>query len=92
VSLEDEVCAGLLVDAVLRHEPAAELTGIAREALEVGRGYGKAVARLAVDSPWGRHLSRAGRAADLAACLVLDATTLVPVLDPAIDKVVVGSR
>jgi 2-phosphosulfolactate phosphatase len=81
VSLEDKVCGGLLLDALLRHEPGAELTQSAQEALEVGRGYGKAVARLAQDSPWGRHLTLAGRAADLAACLVLDTTTLVPVLD-----------
>jgi 2-phosphosulfolactate phosphatase len=79
VSLEDKVCAGLLIDALQRHEPAAVLTEAARGATEVGRGYGKAVARLAQDSSWGRHLALAGRAADLAACLVLDTTTLVPV-------------
>ena len=90
VSLEDKVCAGLLVDGVLRNEPRAELTAAAREALEVGRGYGKAVARLAQDSSWARHLALAGRGEDVAACLVLDTTTLVPVLH--VDKVVVGSR
>jgi 2-phosphosulfolactate phosphatase len=90
VSLEDKVCAGLLVDGVLRAEPRAQLTEAARAALEVGRGYGKAVARLAQDSAWARHLALAGRGEDVAACLVLDTTTLVPVLD--VDKVVVGSR
>jgi phosphosulfolactate phosphohydrolase-like enzyme len=68
------------------------LTGAARGALEVGRGYGKAVTRLADDSSWGRHLALAGRAADLAACLALDTTTLVPVFVHDIDKVIVGSR
>ena len=92
VSLEDTVCAGLLLDVLLRHEPGAALSAAGREALEVGRGYGKAVARLAQESPWGRHLTAAGRVADLAACLVLDTTTLVPVYAPAIDKVIVGSR
>jgi 2-phosphosulfolactate phosphatase len=90
ISLEDQVCAGLLVDRMLREEPRAETTAAARDALEVGRGYGKAVGRLAEDSPWARHLARAGRGDDVAACLVLDTTTLVPVL--RIDKVVVGSR
>ena len=90
VSLEDQVCAGLLVDGVLRAEPRAELTEAARAALEIGRGYGKAVARLAQDSPWARHLALAGRGEDVTACLVLDTTTLVPVLN--VDKVVVGSR
>jgi 2-phosphosulfolactate phosphatase len=90
VSLEDQVCGGLLVDGLLRDEPRAELTETAREALGVGRGYGKAVARLAQDSPWARHLSLAGRREDVTACLALDTTTLVPVWN--IDKVVVGSR
>jgi 2-phosphosulfolactate phosphatase len=92
LSLEDTVCAGLLVDGLLRNEPGAVVTEAARDALDVGRGYGKAVARLAQDSSWGRHLALAGRAADLAACLVLDTTTLVPVFLPNIDKVIVGSR
>ena len=92
VSLEDEVCAGLLFDALLKHEPGAALSPTAREAFEVGRGYAQGVARLAQDSPWGRHLSVAGRAADLAACLVLDTTTLVPVYTADIDKVIAGSR
>ena len=77
---------------MVRHEPGAVLTQAACDAFEAGRGYGKAVTRLAHDSSWGRHLALAGRAADLAACLVLDTTTLVPVYAPAIDKVIVGSR
>jgi 2-phosphosulfolactate phosphatase len=98
-SLEDTVCAGLLIDALVRHEGTATLTEAARGALEKGRGYGKAVARLAQDSSWGRHLAAAGRAADLAACLQLDTTTLVPVFGADgvvrvgdIDKVIAASR
>jgi 2-phosphosulfolactate phosphatase len=92
VSLEDKVCAGLLVDSLLGHEPAAELTDAARDAVEMAREYRKAPARLAGDSSWGRHLTAAGRAADLAACLVLDTMTLVPVYAADVDKVIVGSR
>ena len=92
VSLEDTVCAGLLIDALVRREPGAALTDTARDALEQGRAYGGAVARLAQDSSWGRRLGAVGRAADLAACLRLDTSTLVPVFDPAIDKVIAGSR
>ena len=92
VSLEDSVCAGLLIDGLLRHEPGAVLSGAARDVLELGRGYGKAVGRLAHDSSWARHLALAGGGADVAACLALDTTTLVPVWLPNIDKVIVGSR
>lgn len=99
VSLEDNVCAGLLVDGLLRHDPVAELTQRAEEAREVGRAYGKAVARLAHDSPWARHLALSGRGDDVAACLALDTTPLVPVLATAVvggaghvDNVIVASR
>jgi 2-phosphosulfolactate phosphatase len=90
VSLEDQACAGLLVDRLMRNEPRAQATEAARQALEVGRRYDKAVARLAHDSSWGRHLALAGRAADVAACLVLDTTTLVPIFATDVDTVIAG--
>ena len=90
VSLEDKVCAGLLIDGLLGHEPGALLTDAARDALDVGRGYGKAVGRLAQDSSWARHLALSGRGADVAACLALDTSAVVPVWN--VDKVIVGSR
>jgi 2-phosphosulfolactate phosphatase len=92
LSLEDQVCAGLLIDWLVGHSPGAALTETAREALEAARGYGTSVERLAADSSWGRNLAAAGRAADLVACLQLDTSTLVPVFDPAIDKVIGASR
>jgi 2-phosphosulfolactate phosphatase len=92
VSLEDQVCAGLLVDVLLEAEPEADVTDAARDARTLALGYRTAVERLADDSSWGRSLAAAGRAADLAACLRLDVSRLVPVFDPAIDKVIAASR
>jgi len=92
ISLEDHACAGLLVDRLQREEPAAELSPTAREALAVGRRYGKDVGRLGEDSSWARHLTSRGRGRDVAACLMLDTTTVVPVYRPNVDNVVIGSR
>jgi 2-phosphosulfolactate phosphatase len=91
-SLEDRVCAGLLVARLLRDDPAAVATPAADEALALARSYGGDVGRLAADSSWARHLARRGRAADVAACLSLDASTLVPLYLPDVDKVVAGPR
>jgi 2-phosphosulfolactate phosphatase len=88
VSLEDHVCAGLLVERALAAEPAASTTPAAAQALALARRYGKEVARLAADSRWARHLAASGRGADVAACLALDTTTLVPVYRAAVDKVI----
>jgi 2-phosphosulfolactate phosphatase len=79
LSLEDQVCAGFLVHALHEAEPDAVLTEAGRDAVAVARGYRGALTRLAQDSPWARHLALAGRAADVAACLCLDTSTLVPV-------------
>ncbi len=92
VSLEDRVCAGLLVGRLTAGDPTAAPTAAARAAREAARAYGKDVARLAQDSPWARHLVARGRGADVAACLALDTTTLVPVFRPDVDKVVAGPR
>jgi 2-phosphosulfolactate phosphatase len=89
-SLEDHVCAGLIVDRLLAGEPTARPSPAAEAAQAEARPYGKDVGRLARDSSWARHLASRGRAADVAACLALDTSTLVPVYRPGVDKVVRG--
>lgn len=92
VSLEDTVCAGLLVERLAASSAAATPTAAAAEARATARGYGGGIARLAVDSPWAQRLARAGHEADVVACLVLDGTRLVPVYLPDVDKIVLAPR
>ena len=91
-SLEDQVCAGLLVDRLSARVSAPVLTEIAAGSVDLARGYEKDIARLAVDSRWAQSLTRAGYAADVGMCLSLDTTTLVPLYLPGVDKVVPGPR
>lgn len=92
LSLEDHVCAGLLAARLAGAEPEARLSPRAREAVRAGAGYAHDVARLAETSPWARHLAQRGRGGDVAACLTLDTTTLVPIYRPDVDKVVSAPR
>lgn len=87
-SLEDHACAGQLVERLVAAEPAARPTPAAEDASAVARPYGKDVGRLARESPWARHLASRGRGADVAACLARDASTVVPVYRPDVDKIV----
>lgn len=87
-SLEDHVCAGLLVDRVLSSEPGARPTRAAEDATALARPYGKDLGRLACDSAWARYLASRGRAADVTACLTLDTAAIVPVYRPDVDNVV----
>jgi 2-phosphosulfolactate phosphatase len=89
-SLEDHVCAGLLVEGVRARAPGASASPAALAAVAEGRRYGREVARLAVDAPWARKLEASGRGADVTACLALDTTSLVPRYLPSVDKVVSG--
>jgi 2-phosphosulfolactate phosphatase len=91
-SVEDETCAGLLVDRVLSVEPGAVAAPAAAEAAGAARPYAKDLARLAQEAPHARHLASHGRGRDVAACLTLDVFTLVPVYRADVDKVVSPHR
>jgi 2-phosphosulfolactate phosphatase len=91
-SLEDYVCAGMLVERLTAAEPTATTTRAAERAADAARPYGKEVGRLGQDSSWARHLASVGRGRDVAACLALDTRTLVPVYARDVDKIVAGRR
>lgn len=78
-SLEDVVCAGLLVARLAAAVPGAALSGGAAAALGLGRHYGPRLDRVATDSRWARTLVRLGREADVACCLRADTSRVVPV-------------
>lgn len=92
LSLEDHVCAGLLVDRLRRSVDGARLTPSAEEAAQAARPYEPDVDRLATDSRWAQSLTNAGHGPDVKACLQLDTTSLVPVYVPDVDKVVLAPR
>ncbi|OGL29183.1 MAG: hypothetical protein A3G44_06355 [Candidatus Rokubacteria bacterium RIFCSPLOWO2_12_FULL_73_47] len=89
-SLEDWVCAGFLVERLARGAPGLAPTPAADAAAAAARRYAGDPSRLAADSPWARRLARVGRGGDVAACLRVDTTTLVPVYLASVDKVVAG--
>ena len=91
-SLEDYICAGMLVERLTAADPAAAPPTEADRAAGAARPYGKDVGRLAQDSSWARHLTSVGRGRDVAACLALDTRALVPEYRRDIDKIVVGRR
>ena len=91
-SLEDETCAGLLVARLTADTPGATVTPAAEAAHALGLRYGKDLGRLGRDAPHARGLEAKGRAADVAFCLTLDSSTVIPVRGADIDKLVSGSQ
>ncbi|MBI1958705.1 MAG: 2-phosphosulfolactate phosphatase, partial [Candidatus Rokubacteria bacterium] len=84
-SLEDAVCAGILVERIVagagRDGRSVEVSDAAVAARRLGAHYAGRLGLLLEDSTWARTLARAGRAADLAACLALSTVDEVPVFD-----------
>ncbi len=78
-SLEDAVCAGLLVARLSDGAPEAILSEGAMAALALGRHYRARLGQIGEDSRWARKLLRLGRAADVASCLRADVSDVVPV-------------
>jgi len=85
-SLEDYVCAGLLVRRVAALSDVA-LSVAASEAASRAQAYGNDVGRLAQDSSAARRLAARGRSGDVGACLALDVSAVVPVYLADVDKV-----
>ena len=79
-SLEDTVCAGLLVAGVAT-DSAASLSDGAEAALGLGRYYADRLSDLEFASRWAKRLNALGHGADVEACLRRDVTRLVPVID-----------
>jgi 2-phosphosulfolactate phosphatase len=81
LSLEDTVCAGLLIERMAPSAPRLELSEAARLALRLAEYYGARFGELRLHSRWARRLAGQGRSADLDACFRLDTTTIVPVFE-----------
>ena len=79
LSLEDVVCAGLLIRHVAARCPALEISDGARVAMAAAADFGSRLERLTEEAAWARRLIDKGHAADVTACLRLDTSTMVPV-------------
>jgi 2-phosphosulfolactate phosphatase len=84
LSLEDAVCAGLLVQRMALRAPGVELSDAAVVALRLAEYYRGRLGEVGRDSRWARRLAQRGRSADIDACLRLDTTVMVPVFEAGI--------
>jgi 2-phosphosulfolactate phosphatase len=79
--LEDAVCAGFVVEGLAADGVRdLRLSDAAVAARRLAGVYAGRLERLVEDAAWARHLHKAGRAADFAACLALSTTDQVPTL------------
>ncbi len=79
-SLEDAVCAGLIV-SIVASSTGADLSDGAAAALGLGRYYAGRLGDLRHASRWARRLAGMGQSADVDACLRHDVTCMVPIVE-----------
>jgi 2-phosphosulfolactate phosphatase len=81
LSLEDAVCAGLLVQRMRLRAAGLELTAAALLALRLAEYYGARLAEVRQHSRWARRLAAGGHGDDIDACLQVGTTSMVPVFE-----------
>jgi len=77
-SLEDSVCAGMLVSELIMENKNSELTDSAKSAMALFKSFGKNILKLLSETDHGRLLIENGYKNDLQACAELDNTEVIP--------------
>jgi len=86
-SLEDSVCAGMLVSELIIENKNDELTDSSRSAIALFKSFGKNILKMLSETDHGRLLIDNGFKDDLLACAELDSTNVIPFYSGNILKV-----
>jgi 2-phosphosulfolactate phosphatase len=86
-SLEDSVCAGLIVQKLSKIEGLElELTDAAKAALALQKAFGKSILKLLKSTEHGKLLTEIGLGDDLKVCAALDSVPVLPMLNGTVIK------
>lgn len=77
-SLEDSVCAGMLISELIAGAKKAELTDASTSALTLFKSFGKNIFKMLSETDHGQLLITNGFEEDLKACAELDSTDVIP--------------
>jgi len=77
-SLEDSVCAGMLISELIAGTKKAELTDASTSALTLFKSFGKNIFKMLSETDHGQLLITNGFEEDLKACAELDSTDVIP--------------
>jgi 2-phosphosulfolactate phosphatase len=86
-SLEDSVCAGLIIQKLTKIEGLElELTDAAQAALALQKAFGKSILKLLKSTEHGKLLIEIGLGDDLKVCAELDSVPVLPMLTGTVIK------
>jgi len=86
-SMEDSVCAGMIVQKLSKIEGLAlELTDAAQAALALQKAFGKSIFKMLKSTEHGKLLTEIGMGDDLKVCAEVDSVPVLPVLNGTVIK------
>jgi len=86
-SLEDAVCAGMLLQKMFNGRPEGyELSDGAHAALALYKGFGKSIQKMVMNTEHGLYLQQIGFGDDLKVCAGVDTVPVLPLLDGNVIK------
>jgi 2-phosphosulfolactate phosphatase len=86
-SMEDSVCAGLIIQKLSKIEGLElELTDAAQAALALQKAFGKSILKLLKSTEHGKLLMEIGFGDDLKVCAMLDSVPVLPMLNGTVIK------
>ncbi|MBN1398051.1 MAG: 2-phosphosulfolactate phosphatase [Bacteroidetes bacterium] len=86
-SLEDAVCAGMIIQNLLKNESlSVELSDSAKAAHAISKTFGRSILKMLKTSEHGKYLIELGFADDLKICAQLDSVPVLPVLAGTVIK------
>ena len=87
LSLEDSVCAGMLIDKLTSKNNSVGLTDSSKSALTLFKSHGKNIFKLLSETDHGEILKSNGFESDLKTCAELDSTDVIPFYSGSVLKV-----
>ncbi len=86
-SLEDVVCAGMMIQQLLKDESLdVELSDSAKAAQALHKSFGRSVLKMLKASEHGQYLAEIGFADDLKICAAVDSVPVLPLLNGTVIK------
>jgi len=89
LSLEDSVCAGMLINEMFSKNEKIDMTDSSKIALTLFKSFGKNIIKLLSETDHGKLLINNGYESDLKACAELDSTQVIPYYSGNVLKVLI---
>lgn len=85
--LEDAVCAGMMIEALMKHDTLElELSDSVKAARAIYKPFGRSILKMLKNTEHGKYLTEIGFGEDLKICAAVDSVPVLPILSGTVIK------